>query len=101
MRINYVNTDHIHALIDLPTSETIENVLQLLKGSSSHYINQDLIKNSKFSWGRGYAAFSVSVSQLDKVTRYIQNQAAHHKKKTFSEEYRDFITKYGIQYISE
>ena len=101
MRVNFVNPDHVHALIDLPTSESIENVLQLLKGASSHYINREIIRDNKFSWGRGYSAFSVSESQLDKVTRYIKNQAEHHKRKSFSEEYEAFIVKYGMQYLKE
>ena len=101
MSINYVNPDHIHALIDLPVLFCISDVTQWYKGASSHYINQELIGKNKFSWGRGYAAFSVSESQLEKVTQYIKNQHEHHKGKTFSEEYEALIRKYGLHYSQE
>lgn len=64
MKINYFNTDHTHALIDLPTNLTIEQVIQLLKGSSSHWINQNRLIKGRFAWGKGYGAFSVSQSAL-------------------------------------
>src|SRR5205085_7159928 len=62
MKINFFNADHTHALIDLPTNLTIEQVVQLLKGSSSHWINEQKLLRGKFSWRRGYGAFSVSHS---------------------------------------
>ena len=54
--------------------------------------------NAKFSWGRGYGAFSVSASQLENVVAYIRNQEEHHKVKSFTEEYNLFIKKYGMKY---
>ena len=101
MKKNYVNSDHTHALIDLPTSYSIEDVLQLIKGSSSHWINQNDFLKTKFSWGRGYGAFSVSESNLEKVVIYIANQEEYHRKKTFEEEYQEFIKAYGLQYVKE
>ena len=71
MKINYVNADHAHALIDLPTAFSIEKVIQLVKGSSSHWINSHDIVTGKFAWGRGYGAFSVSQSNVSRVARYI------------------------------
>ena len=59
MKINYVNADHVHALVDLPISLSIEKLIQLLKGSSSHWINSNNLITGKFAWGRGYGAFSV------------------------------------------
>ena len=97
MKINYVNPEHTHALIDLPTNITIEDCVKLFKGASSHYINQNRLVRTKFSWGRGYAAFSVSESQLDKVIDYIKNQKEHHRIKTYAEEYEEFLAKYKIQ----
>src|SRR5882724_678728 len=67
MKINYFNADHTHALIDLPTNLTIEQVIQLLKGSTSHWINQNRLVKGRFAWGRGYGAFSVSHSDIDRV----------------------------------
>lgn len=96
MEINFVNADHVHALIDLPTNLSAEDCIKLLKGSSSFYINKNRIIANKFSWGKGYGAFSVSPSQIVSVVRYINNQEEHHKIKSFNEEYRLFIEKYGI-----
>jgi REP-associated tyrosine transposase len=61
--INYVNPEHVHILVDLPTNLSIENCVKLLKGSSSHFINKERLTKTGFSWIRGYAAFSVSESQ--------------------------------------
>jgi len=60
LKINYVNADHVHALVDLPTESSIEKLMQLLKGSSSYWINSNDIITGKFAWSRGYGAFSVS-----------------------------------------
>ena len=98
MKINYVNSEHVHALIDLPTNYAIENAIQLIKGSSSYWINQHNLLKTKFSWGRGYGAFSVSESNLEKVVNYISNQEEHHRKKTFQEEYQKFIKAYGLEF---
>src|SRR5262245_4400911 len=54
MKINFVNADHVHALIDVPTGLSIEKVVQLLKGSSSHWVNSNELVTGKFAWGRGY-----------------------------------------------
>lgn len=71
MKINYVNADHVHALIDLPTNLSIEDLVQLLKGSSSYWINANNMITGKFAWGRGYGAFSVSESNADKSRRTL------------------------------
>jgi len=64
MRVNYVNPDHVHVLVDLPTALSIEELIQLLKGSSSHWINSNNLLAAKFAWGRGYGAFSVSDANI-------------------------------------
>jgi putative transposase len=92
----FVNADHIHTLIDLPTSISIEECIKLLKGASSHYINQNGLTKGKFRCGKGYGAFSVSPSRLVEVVMYIQSQEEHHRVKSFSEEYRLFLQKYGV-----
>ena len=101
MKINFFNADHTHALIDLPTSLSIEEVIQLFKGSSSHWINQQKILKGKFAWGRGYGAFSVSHSDVDRVASYIANQEEHHRKWTFAEEYGLFVKRYGLEWRDE
>jgi len=96
MKINFVNSDHVHTLIDLPTNITIEECIKLFKGASSHFINQERLTINKFHWGRGFGAFSVSESQVQNVVKYIKNQEEHHRGKSFSEEYHLFLKKYNI-----
>jgi REP element-mobilizing transposase RayT len=98
MKINYFNADHTHALIDLPTNLTIEQVVQLLKGSSSHWINQNRLVKGRFAWGRGYGAFSVSQSDVSNVANYIARQEEHHRKRSFAEEYATFVERYGLEW---
>ena len=96
MKINHINSEHVHVLIDVPTNLSVEQSVKLLKGSSSHYINQKRLVNNKFSWARGYGAFSVSESNVKKVEEYIRNQDEHHKGKSFAEEYEMFLVRYRI-----
>ncbi len=101
MRINYVNADRVHALIDVPTALSIEKVMQLFKGSSSHWINSVDLVTGKFAWGRGYGAFSVSHSNVHRVARYITDQEAHHRIRTFAEELHEFIDRHGLRWNDE
>jgi REP element-mobilizing transposase RayT len=101
MKINYFNADHTHALIDLPTSLSIEDVVKLFKGSTSHWINEQRLVNGRFSWGRGYGAFSVSHSDVGRVARYIANQETHHRKRSIAEEHELFVKRYGLEWRSE
>jgi putative transposase len=98
MKINYFNSDHAHSLVDMPTNRTIEEIVQLYKGASSHWINEEKLLRGRFSWGRGYGAFSVSQSDVEKVAQYIARQEEHHRKKTFREEYELFVKKYGLEW---
>jgi putative transposase len=72
--------DHAHLLIQLPATLALAKAVQLLKGSSSRWINEH---GDEFAWQEGYGAFSVSASNLDTVKRYIANQESHHRKVTF------------------
>jgi REP element-mobilizing transposase RayT len=101
MKINFVNPDHVHALVDLPTGQTIEQVVKLLKGASSHWINEQNLVPGKFAWGRGYGSFSVSQSDTDRVCAYIAGQEEHHRTKTFAEEYQRFVEVYGLVWKEE
>jgi REP element-mobilizing transposase RayT len=101
MKINFVNPDHVHALIDLPTSLCIEDMMQLFKGSSSHWINEQNMVAGRFGWGRGYGAFSVSESVVAEVCAYIANQEEHHRKRDFAEELRLFVERYGLEWRKE
>ena len=98
MKINYVNPDHVHVLVDLPTNLCVEEVMQFLKGGSSHWINESALVPGKFGWGRGYGAFSVSHSGVAEVANYIANQEEHHRKKSFSDELRLFVERYQLEW---
>lgn len=98
MRLNYVNADHVHALIDLPTNMCIEDVMHLFKGSSSHWINESNLGRGKFGWGRGYGVFSVSHSGVAEVARYIANQEEHHRKISFGEELNLLVKRHGLKW---
>ncbi len=98
MKINYVNPEHAHALVDLPTNLCIEEAMQLFKGSSSHWINENELVPGKFGWGRGYGVFSVSHSGVGEVAKYIANQEAHHRRKSFAEEFRTFVERFELKW---
>ncbi len=89
--------DHVHILMGLKPTHTLASVVRDIKAASSAWVHQE-IKLHTFSWQEGYGAFSVSVSQLETVKHYIANQADHHRKKSFQEEYREFLTKHNIAF---
>ena len=97
--IDFINghTDHCHCLVSLGIDQTIQKVMQMIKGESSFWINKNQLTTSKFEWQDEYFAVSVSESIVDKVRDYIKKQEKHHKYKTFKEEYDDFLLKYGFQ----
>jgi putative transposase len=88
--------DHVHTLISLGSDQTIAKVAQLLKGESSHWINQGSLTRTRFEWQDEYIAVSVSESMLGIVREYICGQEEHHRKKSFSEEYQELLQKHGI-----
>jgi REP element-mobilizing transposase RayT len=101
MKLNFVNADHVHALIDLPTSLAIEEVVKLFKGESSHWVNEENLVPGKFAWQRGYGAFSVSQSGVEEVCSYIAGQEEHHRKLTFVDELKLFVQRYGLVWREE
>jgi len=90
--------DHLHALVQAPPIYSPSEIAQYLKGESSKWIHEEFPAMRDFVWQDGYGAFTVSKSDLPDVIRYIQNQREHHRKKTFQEEYLEFLNKYGIEY---
>jgi putative transposase len=94
-------TDHLHCLISLGKDQTIAKVIQLIKGESSYWINQNNLTDEKFSWQDDYFAVSVSESQVEKVVEYIKNQEKHHSKKSFNDEVNEFMAKYGWERIKD
>ncbi len=94
-RVNCVS-DHIHILLSLKADQSAASVLGLIKGASSYHINKNKLSPIKFEWQDDYLAFSVSLSVVNKVRVYIENQEVHHAKKTFSQEYNEFVKAYGF-----
>nr|WP_228432432.1 transposase [Chryseobacterium cucumeris] len=90
-------SDHCHCLISLGSDQNIEKIVQLLKGESSHWINKNKLTLGKFSWQDEYFAVSVSESMIESVRNYIKNQEKHHQKKSFGEEYKEFIERYNLK----
>jgi len=90
--------DHVHALLSLPATLSVAKAIQLIKGGSSKWIHDQLPKHRKFAWQDGYGAFSASASQMKSVVRYIDGQKEHHRKRTFEEEFLDFLDKHGVEY---
>ncbi len=90
--------NHVHILARFAKSTTVPNMLQQIKGSSSKWLNQQSFLSFRFGWQSGYGAFTVSESMVDIVSRYIENQAAHHQKMTFKEEFIMLLKKHGIEY---
>jgi putative transposase len=95
------HTEHLHCLISLGKDQTIAQVARLIKGESSHWINNNQLIPEKFIWQDDYFAVSVSESQLEKVANYIKNQETHHANKPFSEEVEEFIIKYGFTLVKD
>jgi putative transposase len=98
MKINYVNPEHVHALVDLPTRLCIEEAMHLFKGGSSHWINESSLIPGKFGWGRGYGAFSVSHSGAGEVASYIAAQEEHHRRISFSQELKRLVERYELRW---
>ena len=90
--------DHVHALFALSRNYSIADIVKKIKIASSKSVKEKSLALQKFGWQRGYGAFSVSQSQLDQVTRYIERQEEHHKRVTFQDEFRAFLKKYKVDY---
>jgi putative transposase len=90
--------DHTHIFIGLKPNIAISDLVSDIKANSSAFITENKWTKSEFSWQEGYGAFSYAKSQVDAVVKYVLNQAEHHKKRTFREEYLDFLQKFEIEY---
>ena len=90
--------DHVHVFVGLKPSMPISDLIRDIKNNSSNFINDQGWIKGEFSWQEGYGAFSYSHSHIENVYQYILNQERHHRKKTFKEEYIDFLKKFEIDY---
>ena len=90
--------DHVHILTSLPQTIALAEFVRAVKADSSKWIKGVDGQYKRFAWQEGYGAFSVSPSLTRKTVNYIRNQAEHHRKRSFQEEYRLFLDAYEIQY---
>jgi REP element-mobilizing transposase RayT len=91
-------SDHIHLLIGIEPDIAISDLIKEIKKSSTIHINKNKWTAGKFYWQDGFGAFSYSKSQISSVANYIENQESHHKKKSFEEEYKEILEKFGVEY---
>jgi len=96
--IDFINgySNHCHCLISLGAEQTMSNVMKLLKGESSYWINKNKLCKTKFEWQDEYYAVSVSESGIKRVRNYIKNQEEHHRVRTYKEEEVDFKRRFGF-----
>lgn len=92
------HNNHVHCLISLGRDQTISKIAQLIKGESSYWINKINLTKSKFTWQDDFWASSVSDSHVGRVKKYIDNQEAHHSKKTFDSEVTELLER-GMRII--
>ena len=93
--------DHIHLLVKLKPTLAISDFLRQLKANSSKWINEEKLRIHKFGWQDGYGAFTVSRSQVEPVTRYIQQQKEHHAKQGFQSEYVELLDRHEVDYEAQ
>lgn len=91
-------SDHVHVFVGLKPVSNVSDLVRDIKNNSSNFINDQKWLKNKFNWQDGYGVFSYGHSQIDRVYNYILNQEKHHRKKTFREEYIDFLKKFEIEY---
>jgi REP element-mobilizing transposase RayT len=91
-------SDHVHLAVRLSRTLTTADLVKDLKTSSSQWLKTQTGALSNFSWQRGYGAFSVGPTDLEALRHYIDTQEEHHRKRTFQEEYRAFLVKYGVDF---
>lgn len=91
-------SDHLHVFFGMRPTQSLSDLMQDIKGSSSKWINEKKFIKDKFEWQQGYGAFSYSKSQAAEVIAYVQNQEVHHQKITFLNEYKRFLEKFEVDY---
>jgi REP element-mobilizing transposase RayT len=94
-------SNHIHLLIGMKPTCCLSDLIREIKKSSNTFIKEKRFSGYNFQWQEGFGAFSYSHSALDKVVKYIHQQKEHHKKKTFREEYMDFLKKFNVEFKDE
>jgi putative transposase len=90
--------DHLHLFIGMKPNQSLSDLMQDVKGDSSKWVHEKGFTKGKFEWQAGFSGFSYSLSQIDSVVKYINNQKVHHQKKTFIQEYLEFLKKFKVPF---
>ena len=88
----------MHCFLGLKPSNSVSDLMKLVKAKSSKYINDQNLTSTRFEWQEGYGVFSYGHSQINDVYKYISNQELHHKKQSFKEEYLAFLEKFEVPF---
>jgi REP element-mobilizing transposase RayT len=91
-------SDHIHILLNIKPNIALSDLVRDIKANSSRFVNEKRFVRGKFSWQEGFGSFSYSISQLDDVIRYIQNQEDHHRETSFKDEYLKYLKRFEIEF---
>ncbi len=91
-------TDHVHMLNRWRTDRALGDLMREVKARSSRWLHQTFPEMREFAWQGGYGAFSIGKSQEQTLRRYIAKQAEHHASRSFMDEFRDFLDRYGAEY---
>ncbi len=94
-------SNHVHILARFSPAVSVSDMLKMIKGNSSRWVNKSGKRPARFAWQKGYGAFSVSESGCEAVVNYIRNQEAHHRKMTFKEEFKLLLDKHRVEYDEE
>jgi putative transposase len=92
--------DHLHMLCESPPTLSMSDAMRIVKANSTRWVHETWGSQKPFGWQTGYAAFSVSRSNVAAVANYIETQEAHHRKRTFQEEFVELLVKHGVDYNS-
>lgn len=90
--------DHVHILVGMRPTQSVSDLMQDIKGSSSKWINEKKFLKVKFEWQEGYGAFSYAKFQVNTVINYIKNQEQHHALRSFHQEYLEFLAEFEVAY---
>ena len=90
--------DHIHIFFGMRPTQSLSDLMQIVKASSSKWINEHSFTPKKFNWQEGYGGFSYSKSHVERVINYVRNQENHHRIKSFREEYKETLDAFGIPF---
>lgn len=97
LAINSV-ADHLHFFIGMRPTQSVSDLMRIVSGDSSEWINLQRLTPQKFNWQPGYGAFSYRKHSVPQMIKYIANQELHHKKKSFQEEYIEILNEFGVEY---